>query len=34
MVLKEVAALKGMEKEDVADKTTRNAVNLFSILEI
>lgn len=32
--LNEVAALKGMEKEDVVDKTTRNAVNLFSIPEI
>ncbi len=32
--LKEVAALKDIEKEKVADETTRNAVNLFSIPEI
>ena len=32
--LNEIAALKGIEKEDVADKTTRNAVNLSSIPKI
>lgn len=32
--LGEVAALKGMEKEDVADKTARNAVNLFSLPQV
>ncbi len=32
--LNEVAMLKGAEKEDVADRTTRNAVNLFSMPRI
>jgi TatD DNase family protein len=31
ITLNEVAALKGIEKEDVADKTTRNAVNFFNV---